>query len=341
MHQLTYVGPGQLDWQEVPEPAFDDPRACVVRPTAVARCDLDLPMVTAGLFPGPFPVGHEIAAEVVEVGEAVVRHEPGDQVIVPFQVSCGDCAPCRGGAFAACSTFMAPLGGSFGFGPSGGGHCGGVADLMLVPAADHLLVPAPAGRGAATLATLSDNVVDGYRAVAPPLRARPGSSVLVVASTPGSIALYAAAVAIAAGAAHVRYVDRDAERVAAAERLGAEAVVHAGLWPKRFEPAAITVDATGDPDGLATVIRSTERYGSCTSVSVYFDATTPMPLLDMYTRGITFHTSRADSRRFLPEVLDLLASTSFDPMAVPTTIVPWESAATAWLEPAVKLVVAR
>lgn len=164
---------------------------------------------------------------------------------------------------------------------------------------------------------------------------------LIVAETPGSIALYAAASALALGADEVRYIDRDPARVDVAQRLGAYATVHTGPWPKRFDPAAITVDATGDIDGLHTVVRSTERYGHCTSIAVYFDPGTPLPLLEMYTRGITFHTSRADSRRFLPEVLDLLDTTNFDPLAIPTTVVDWNDAADAWLEPATKLVVRR
>ncbi len=66
-----------------------------------------------------------------------------------------------------------------------------------------------------------------------------------------------------------------------------------------------------------------------------------MPLLEMYTRGITFHTSRADSLRYLPDVLNLLTTTAFNPLAIPTTIRPWGEAAGAWLQPATKLVIAR
>jgi threonine dehydrogenase-like Zn-dependent dehydrogenase len=341
MRQLTYVGAGEVRWRDVPPASVSHPTDAVVRPLAVARCDLDLPMAKVGLFPGPFAVGHEIAAEVVDVGDAVTQHRPGDLVIVPFQVSCGTCRPCTTGTYAACSTHMAPLGGSFGFGVSGGDHGGGVSDLLHVPAADHLLVAAPAGGDPTTLATLSDNVIDGYRAVAPALAEHPDGSVLIVAETPGSIALYALASAVALGAGEVRYVDRDPARVEVARHLGASAIVHTGPWPKRFEPATITVDATGVVDGLHTVIRSTDRYGHCTSIAVYFDPATALPLLEMYTRGITFHTSRADSRRFLPEVLDLMATTDFDPLAVPTTVVDWDDAADAWLEPAIKLVVRR
>ena len=49
----------------------------------------------------------------------------------------------------------------------------------------------------------------------------------------------------------------------------------------------------------------------------------------------------SDSRRLLPEVLRLFDDGRFDPLAVPTTIVPWDRADEAWLEPATKLVLER
>ncbi len=335
------MGPGQVEWQEAPDPELTDPAAALVEPLAVARCDLDLPMASRGLFPGPYPVGHEIAGRVVATGVQVRRHQAGDTVIVPFQLSCGHCQPCGRGAFAACATYLAPIGGSFGFGPMGGGHGGGLAGLISVPHADHLLVAAPPDVTGPALATLPDNVVDGYRAVGPALAERPDAEVLVVADAPGALALYATAAAVALGASHVRYVDRDPVRVAAARALGADASRHDGPWPKRFDPAPVTVDVTGEPGGLACVIRSTERYGTCTALAIVFEPATPLPLLDMYTRGITFHTSRADSRRYLPDVLRLLATGRFDPLAVPTTTCTWDEAPEAWLEPAIKLVVIR
>jgi threonine dehydrogenase-like Zn-dependent dehydrogenase len=343
MQHLVFHEAGRVGWESAPDPQLSHGHEALLEPLAVARCDLDLPMAKVGLFPGPYPVGHEIAGRVAAVGDDVDRVRVGDVVIVPFQVSCGSCPPCTQRTFAACATHMAPLGGSFGFGASGGGHGGGLADGLLVPHADHLLVVPPNGHGlnATVMATLSDNVVDGYRSVVGPLIDHPGSDVLIVASTPGSLALYAAASACALGAGTVRYVDTDPTRVDAARSLGAEAIVHEGPWPKRFATAPITVDVTGDAAGLSTVIRSTDRYGYCTSLAIAFQPETPVPMLEMYTRGITFHTSRADSRRFLPEVVDLVVSGALDPLAIPTTMATWSDAAEAWLEPAIKLVVTR
>jgi len=307
----------------------------------VARCDLDLPMATAGLFPGPFAVGHETVAEVVTIGDDVRVRKPGERVLVPFQVSCGACDACRDSRFGGCTRFRGRIGAAFGFGSAGGGFGGAVADLLAVPAADHLLIPAPLDVPVTALATLPDNVSDGFRAVGPPLRKRPGADVLVVGGMVKSVTLYAVAAAIALRARRVRYIDSDASALAAAAALGAETVEHHGDWPRRFDRALITVDGTGHPEGLAAVLRSTEDYGYCTSVAIYFAPVTPLPLLDMYTRGVTFHVSRADSRKLLPDVIDLVATRRLDPLAIPTTVAPWEQAPQAWLEPAAKLVLVR
>jgi alcohol dehydrogenase len=139
----------------------------------------------------------------------------------------------------------------------------------------------------------------------------------------------------------VRYVDDDPARCAAAEGLGASVEPRRGPWPKRFESAMITVDNTGTEEGLATTLRSTGRYGVCTSVAINFSPSTSVPLLEMYTRGVTLHVSRADSRRYLPAVLELAAAGALDPLAVGATVVPWLDADRAWLEPATKLVLRR
>lgn len=341
MRALTFVEAGRVTWQEAPDPEPADARGAVVRPLAVARCDLDPIMAGFGIFPGPYAVGHETVAEVVAVGGDVGERRVGERVLVPFQVSCGGCRECRDGRFAACSTYRARAGAAFGFGEAGGGHGGAVADLLAVPHADHLLLPAPADIPATTLSTLPDNVLDAWRTVAPHLAERPGADVLVVGGAAPSIGLYAVAIAVALGAGQVRYVDRDADRCAAAAALGAEATLHDGDWPKRFERALITVENTAEVPGLACTLRSTEPYGVCTCVAIHFQPETPVPLLEMYTRGVTLHVARADSRRHLPEVLDLVASGRLDPLAVPTTVVPWDDAESAWLEPATKLVLAR
>jgi alcohol dehydrogenase len=58
MLALTYVSPNVLQWREEPEPRLTSDRAALVRPRAVATCDLDA-LIIAGSspFPAPFPLG--------------------------------------------------------------------------------------------------------------------------------------------------------------------------------------------------------------------------------------------------------------------------------------------
>lgn len=51
---------------------------------------------------------------------------------------------------------------------------------------------------------------------------------------------------------------------------------------------------------------NTDDYGVCTSTAIFFGPQPSLPLLDMYTKGITLHLSRADSRRYTSEVVELL-----------------------------------
>lgn len=340
MRHLVFVEPGRLEWQDAPDPE-PGPGQAVVRPLAVSRCDLDAAMAGFGIFPGPYPVGQEIAAEIVAVGDGVTHIQEGQRVAVPFQVSCGRCSACTGGRYAACDPYYARAGAAFGFGESGGGHGGGLADLLLVPDADHLLLAAPESISDVALATIPDNLIDAYRTVVDGLRERPGADVLIVGGDAPSISLYTILCARALGAGTVRYADNDPQRLAVAADLGAETIDIGPQFPRRLDRAPIVVGASLSIEGLHCAVRSTEPYGRLTVVTIHFSAATPLPMLEMYTRGITLHTSRADSRRYLPEVLELVAGGRIDPLQVPTTVIDWDDAAEHWLDPAVKLVVTR
>ena len=179
MRALMFRGPMALAWEEVETPKLVEPRDALVRPIAVARCDLD-PAIALGLYPmpAPFVMGHEMVGEVVAVGDAISNVRLGDKVIVPFQLSCMTCAPCLRGHTNACESV--PSGTAFGLGPHGGIDLGGaLAELVRVPWADVMLIPLPEGMDPVSAAGIPDNVSDGYRCVAAPLAERPGAPVLV------------------------------------------------------------------------------------------------------------------------------------------------------------------
>jgi alcohol dehydrogenase len=329
MLQLTYTGPEALEWREAPEPRLSSDAAALVRPRAVATCDLDGVIIEGkSPFPPPFPIGHECVAEVLEVGEAVRSLEAGQLVSVPFQISCGECAPCREGRTSNCAgvTFMS----SYGFGPAVERWGGFLSDVVCVPYAEHMLVPVPAGLEPAAVASASDNISDAWRAVGPALALEPGADVLVVGGAgPGSIGLYAAGLAVALGSQSVLYVDANASRRETAAKLGAQTLAE---MPSRVGPYPITVDSSANPDGLALALRSTAPDGICTSTAIYFDEPPSLPLLEMYTKGITFKTGRANVRPAIPHVLELAASGALRPELVTTRVVEWSDAADALLE---------
>jgi threonine dehydrogenase-like Zn-dependent dehydrogenase len=268
----------------------------------------------------PIPFGHEFVAEVVQVGDDVCRRTVGEQVVVPFQISCGFCWHCRQGLSANCET-VAPRS-QYGFGAFGGAWGCGFSDLVRVPFADHMLLPVPAGVVPATVAAAGDNLGDGYRCVAPHLERRPGARVLVLGGI-GSVPLYAVMFATALGAERVDYVDGDATRRDVAARYGARAMT--GVDPSaRYD---IAVDGTRfDPDGLRTACRALRPDGTVVGATMYLEDPV-LPYLDLYTKGAHFHTGRVHARAEAEPVLRLVASGAVDPSFVTAgEILPWSAA---------------
>ncbi len=326
MRQLTFIAPGQFEWREVASPRLQAATDAIVRPVTVARCDLDL-YIALGIvpYPGPFAFGHEMIAAVVEAGDAVSLL-PGTLVAVPFQLSCGRCATCGRGLTNSCEAY--PFGAAYGLQPTSGTEFGGaLSDLLRVPFADHMLLPLPAGIDPVAAASAPDNIADGWRAVGPHLRQRPGANVLVVGGLAQSVGLYAAACAVALGAGRVVYLDDHADRRARAVAVGAIAeplALAEGRLPD--EPFEIVVEAAGEAAALAFAVRSTAPNGFLTSVAIHLGDTTPVPLRRAYYKGLTIHTGRVHSRAVLPEVLQCMHDGSLAPEKITHRVVPFADA---------------
>jgi threonine dehydrogenase-like Zn-dependent dehydrogenase len=338
MRQLVLNSPGAAVWSEVPAPTLTGKVDALVRPLAVATCDLDT-AVNAGRFPLPLPysLGHEFVAEVIDVADDVAAVRPGDVVGVPFQISCGDCARCRRGETADCLTVAGrPM---YGLGALGGDWGGAVSDLVRVPYADAMLVALPAGVAPSVVASL-DNLPDAWRTVGPYLtgsddKRASDKRVLVVGGL--SIGLYAVAIARALGA-DVTYLDSATTRLSTAERLGATVLDKAGFDTRNRFP--VTVSTGASPDGLRLALLATEPGGVCTDTGI-FTGDVALPLGAMYTIGITFVTSRVAARRDIPAVLKLVGEGRLDPSVVTATTAGWEEAPAAWSAHREKLVIVR
>jgi threonine dehydrogenase-like Zn-dependent dehydrogenase len=336
MRQLTYADKGKPEWREAEDASLEGDAEALVRPISVATCDLDL-WVVRGMVPleGPLPAGHEGVAEVTEVGDGVSSFSAGDIVSVPFQVSCGECPTCLRGHTGNCEKVGRMA--TYGI-PAGENYGGFLSDSVRVPFADAMLVPVPDGIEPDAIASLSDNIPDAWRTVAPQLAEEPGAPVLISAGG-ASIALYATSIALALGAERVDFVGGNSFIRGRAEELGANLLEKE--FPKKVGRYPITVDASADPDGLACALRSTEPEGICTSIGIYFAETTPVPLLEMFTKGIRFHTGRCHARPAMEPLLDLIRSGKFKPELITGETASWDDAAEALASHRSKLVNSR
>lgn len=330
MRQLTFVEAGRLEWQDVPEPELEDPGDALVRPVVVTTCDADIAAIR-GLFPikGPFPFGHEFVAEVVELGDQVTGFHRGQLVILPVQISCGFCDRCRKGQTAFCRSVRQPA--AWGLGAYGGNWPGAFCDLLRIPFADHMMVPVPHGVDPKIVASAGDNLSDAWRTVAPHLMESPGAEVLVVGY--GSIGLFAVAIAHALGASRIDYLDTDATRLSLAESLGGSPIE--GQPGGRVGSYAITVDASFNPAGLVSALRSVAPNGICTSIGGYFGDVS-LPVFDMWRRAVRFNVGVANCRANMPQVLDLVQSGRIHPEVIASGEVPWDGAAEALADPSMK-----
>lgn len=215
------------------------------------------------------------------------------RVIVSFQLSCGACGTCRVGHTAICERY--PLLSDHGMQPLSGVEYGGMlADLVKVPFANAMLQPLAARVDAVAVASGSDNVLDGYRAVASHQRARPGSEVLIVSHGYPSIPLYAVQAAIACGATRVDFASNDAAALAHAAKLGATPIQTNFERSDRRYP--IVVDAGFQAEGLRFAVSATANEGILQSLGYMF-GDVPLPLGKLYTRGVQIlHWSHSRGR---------------------------------------------
>lgn len=338
MRHLVAAGPNNLHWVDTVAPTLSGPKGAIVEPLAVATCDFDHLLVSGaqrGVF--PFAIGHELVGRVVELGSEVRNTRVGDVVVVPFQISCGECAPCARGETAACAKVEWLS--CYGLGKMSGDWGGAAADLVSVPHADAMLVRVPAGLSPIDVAAVGCNVVDAYRAVGPELARRPGSEVLVVAGAFANIGLYAVVLAKWLGATRVDFLARDRALAERARRCGARVLESVEDVPSMAYP--ITVDASMDTELLATAIRATARAGVCTATTMYVAPTTPLPLLEMFKRCITFRTGQPHARAHLDVILDGLARGTLDLSIVTDAVVDWEQAPDAFSRGRGKIVCSR
>lgn len=195
---------------DIADPA---PGRAIVEVSACGLCHTDLGYADGSVAPKhalPLVLGHEITGTVVAAADAALV---GKRVLVPAVMGCGDCAYCRAGRDNACTRQKMP----------GNDVHGGFATHVEVPA--HALVSLeamPASVAIDSLSVVADAVSTAYQAVD---RSGLASGDVAIVVGAGGVGAFVAQIARARGA-RVVICDVNADRLAAATRLGADLAVN-------------------------------------------------------------------------------------------------------------------
>lgn len=301
MRVAMYYSNRDVRLEEMPVPAIG-PGELLVRIQASGVCGTDV-MEWYRIQKAPLVLGHEIAGEVAAVGEGASPFRVGDRVFVSHHVPCNRCRYCLAGHQSVCDTLRTTR-----FDP------GGFAEYVRVPKINvesgTFLLPSGISFAAGSFIEPVGCVVRGQRLA----RFAPGQSVLVIGS--GISGLLHVQAARARGAARIVATDVNEFRLAAAKRLGADAVIAAGEdVPARLREmnegrlADLVILSTGAMPAVLQGMQSVERGGTLLFFApTAADVTVPLPLYEFWRNEVTVTTSYAASPQDLLEAMALIQS---------------------------------
>ncbi|WP_297510348.1 zinc-dependent alcohol dehydrogenase [uncultured Caulobacter sp.] len=366
MKAICWQGKKDLRCEEVPDPIIEDPKDAIIRVTSTCICGSDLHLMN-GFVPTMCVgdvMGHEPMGEVVEVGpEARAKGlKVGDRVVVPFQMTCGECEQCQAGNYSVCQVtnrnadlakafFGDTTAGLFGYSHITGGYAGGQAEYMRVPYAATTLVKVPQTGADEKYLFLSDILPTGWQAAAF-ADIQPTDTVAVWGC--GPVGLFTIQSAIVQGAKRVIAIDDVPERLALAAGLGAEILdrsqvkvlptlkeMTGGHGPEKCIDA-VGLEAHGPTPVLEMIDRAqtalkleTERpialreaimackAGGIVSVpGVYGGLSNMVPMGALMNKGLTMRAGQTHVRRWTDDLLRRIDEGEIDPTFLITHTVP-------------------
>lgn len=283
--------------REIGEPGDDE---VVVKVHACGVCGTDVNFVR-DWSEDYMPLGHEIAAEVVETGKNVNRYKVGDKVIVEDCGMCGVCVDCKSGEVDKCRN-MYDLAGQ-----------PGMAEYMCVH--QNLLDP-------------FDGLDYKYAVLTEPLAVAlnlvlnaeipMGGSVVVLG--PGPQGLMAARLAKVRGASTVfvvglsRKTKLEKARLDLAEKMGADVVIEGEkedveqVVKSKFPNGVDRVLVTSPPESMLTAFEIIRFGGIISFIGLHFGGKNVIPLdvNDMIFRKITLQPTFAEPAIKFPASNNLL-----------------------------------
>jgi alcohol dehydrogenase len=249
----------------------------VVKIHAAGLCHSDLSAINGDRpWPMPIVIGHEAAAEVVELGGGVNDLKAGDHVVLIFRPSCGACDSCVVGRPALCSpggdanASGSLLGGYKRLSTLGGErlnhHLGCSAFAQFATVSRRSLVKIEASLPWHTAALFGCAVLTGAGAVVNTAKVEAGASTGVVGL--GGVGFSSLLACIASGASVVVAVDRLETKLEMARSLGATHVFNASD-PDVIQKVKAVARSAGGP-GLDYVF---EMAGSVAALELAYRIT--------------------------------------------------------------------
>ncbi len=299
MRVATYYNNRDVRLEQMPRPQIG-PGELLIKVMASGICGSDV-MEWYRIKRAPLVLGHEITGEIAEVGDGVEGYGVGDRVFVSHHVPCNRCHYCLNGHHTACETLH-----TTNYDP------GGFAEYVRVPQINVdrgvFLLPDEVSLEDGTFIEPLACVVRGQRLA----RLQPGQTVLVLGS--GISGLLHVALARALGAGRILATDVNEYRLKAAQRLGADVVIHAEEdVPARLRQANETrladlvIICTGALPAFSQALQSVDRGGT-----VLFFAPTgpgvdlPIPVNDFWRNGITLMPSYGGSPLDITVAIELI-----------------------------------
>jgi S-(hydroxymethyl)glutathione dehydrogenase / alcohol dehydrogenase len=346
MKALVFHKPRDVRVEQVPDPKLEHPRDAILRVTSTAICGSDLHIYN-GFFPQkqPMVLGHEFMGVVEEVGRDVKNLAPGDRVVVPFPIACGDCFFCERGLPPHCeksnpkhygpegALLGQKGGGLFGYTDLYGGYQGGQAERVRVPFADYGPRKVPEGVADETVLFLTDILSTGWSGVR---WADPKGGETVAVFGCGPVGLMTMKAAWALGAERVIGVDilpyrlEVARRTARAETIDAREAdpVEVIRDTTRGRGADIVVDAVGleadrtlldrlnaalhfEAGSIKVLLQcfsAARRGGTVSILGVYGTPVHGFPIGQVFDKGLRINSGQALVHRYIDELMELLTT---------------------------------
>ena len=304
MRVAMYYNNNDVRLEEMPTPKIGSGEL-LMRVEASGICGSDV-MEWYRIDKAPLVLGHEIAGEIVAVGDGVERYKEGDRVTAAHHVPCNTCHYCLSGHETVCDTLR-----QTNFDP------GGFAEYVRLPAINVdrgvFLLPDEVSYEEATFTEPVACVLRGQRVAG----MEPGCSVLVIGS--GIAGLLHVQLARAIGAGRVLATDIVDYRLEAARRFGADATIHAEEdVPARLRQendgrlADLVIVCTGATSAINQALQSVERGGTVLFFAPTMPGVTiPISVSDFFFRNnITLTTSYAGSPADYAAALELIQARS-------------------------------